>query len=303
MIPEKRIEKVHFQITKQCNLRCPFCGQWGQHGFFAAANGTALSMDEWIDVARQLEKLPEKPVIILWGGEPLFSPFFDELAKELFNMGFTLEIITNGTMIDQHTEAIRRYISKVYVSIDGLEKLHDSIRGEGVFEKVTQNLKLLEKEKVRIMTVATEKLNISDFAEYFKDYKILLQTLIALDESEINCYKDWMKNTFDIEATEIDSWKGKSFVPKINHLPTNVTFIPHGNADVVCLSAYKHIHIAWNGNLLYCTDFYDFSAGNIRESSVIDIFNNEISEKYRKEILNGNCPTCNHCSWKNNFDL
>lgn len=303
MIFEKRIEKVHFQITKQCNLRCPFCGQWGQHGFFAAANGSGMSLDEWIDVARQLEKLPEKPVIILWGGEPLFSPFFDELAEKLSDMGFTLEIITNGTMIDRHTEAIRKYISKVYVSIDGLESLHDSIRGEGVFEKVTQNLKLLDKEKVRIMTVATEKLDISAFAEYFKEYKILLQTLIALDESEIECYKNWMKSTFDKEATEIDSWIGMGFVPDTKNLPENISYIPHGNTDMVCLSSYRHIHIAWNGNLLYCTDFYDFSAGNVREAPVLEIFNNEISEKYRKEILNGNCPTCNHCSWKNNFDL
>lgn len=262
-----------------------------------------MSLEEWLSVDEQLKKLPKKPVIILWGGEPLFSPFFDELTERLFEMGFKLEIITNGTMIDRHIEVIRRCISKVYVSIDGLEKLHDSIRGEGVFEKVTQNLKLLEKEKVRIMTVATEKLDILSFAEYFSEYKILLQTLIALNEEEIEQYKIWMSKSFSINATEIDSWKGKSFVPKTDCLPANVTYIPHGDADTVCLSAYKHIHIAWNGNLLYCTDFYDFSAGNIRESSVLDIFNSEISKKYRKEILNGNCPTCNHCSWRNNFDL
>ena len=303
MIPEKRIEKVHFQITKQCNLRCPFCGQWGQHGFFAAANGSPLSLHEWIDVARQLEKLPARPVIILWGGEPLFSPFFDELAKELSSMGFTLELITNGTMIDRHIEAIKRYISKIYVSIDGLKELHDSIRGEGVFEKVGKNLSLIDKEKVRIMTVATEKLDISAFAEFFKEYKILLQTLIALEENEIECYKSWMKKAFNIDATDIDSWRGIGFVPDTENLPENVFYIPHGDADAVCLSAYKHIHIAWNGNVLYCTDFYDFSAGNVRKSPLLEIFNNEISEKYRKEILCGNCPTCNHCSWKNNFDL
>ena len=94
-----------------------------------------------------------------------------------------------------------------------------------------------------------------------------------------------------------------SVARQLEKLPENVSYIPHGNTDMVCLSPYKHIHIAWNGNLLYCTDFYDFSAGNVREASVLEIFNNEISEKYKKEILNGNCPTCNHCSWKNNFDL
>ena len=304
MIPEKRIEKVHFQITKLCNLRCPFCGQWGEHGFFACANGTPLAFEEWIKLARQLdEKLSQKPTIILWGGKPLFSPFFDKLAESLFDMGFRLEIITNGTMINEHIEVIRRCINKVYVSIDGLKELHDSIRGEGVFDKVTSNLKLLEKEKVRIMTVATPNLEIEDFAQYFKDYRILLQTLIALNDEEIRLYKEWMKNSFDITATEIDSWAGAGYTPETANLPENVTFIPHGNAETFCLSAYRHIHIAWNGNLLYCTDFYDFSAGNIRENSIEELFNNEMSEKYRQEICKGNCPTCNHCSWKNNFEL
>ena len=303
MIPEKRIEKVHFQITKQCNLRCPFCGQWGQHGFFAAANGEQLSLSEWLNIAKEFEKLPEKPTIILWGGEPLFSPFFDELALNLYDMGFTLEMITNGTMLDEHIDIIKKCISKVYVSIDGLEELHDSIRGKGVFEKVTRNIRLIDREKVRIMTVATPKLEINSFADYFSEYQILLQTLIALNKDEVELYKEWMKNAFDIDATEIESWQGEGYVPETGNLPKNVTFIPHGDEKASCLSAYHHVHVAWNGNVLYCTDFYDFSAGNIRDSSVIDIFNNELSEKYRTEIAKGNCPTCNHCSWKNNFDL
>lgn len=303
MIPEKRIEKVHFQITKLCNLRCPFCGQWGERGFFASANGSPLSLKEWISVAEQLEKLSPKPTITLWGGEPLSCAFFDTLAERLFSMGFKLEIITNGTMIDEHIDVINRCIDKIYVSVDGLKKLHDSIRGEGVFDKVTENLRLLDKSKVRIMTVATPQLDIEKFAGYFSEYKILLQTLIALSAEEIQQYKAWMKSAFDITATEIDSWLGEGYTPKIGKLPENVTFIPHGDEDTFCLSAYRHIHIAWNGNLLYCTDFYDFSAGNVREYSVDELFNNERSEKYRQEIRAGNCPTCNHCSWKNNFDL
>ena len=303
MIFEKRIEKVHFQITKLCNLRCPFCGQWGEHGFFSTANGNPLTLDEWLYLAKQLEKLPQKPDITLWGGEPLCSPFFDELAKALYNMGFRLNIITNGTMIDAHAEAINKYIDKIYVSIDGLKELHDSIRGKGVFEKVTENLKLLKKDNIRIMTVATKELDIEGFARYFCEYKILLQTLIALSSDEIQDYKRWLKDSFGIHAAEIDAWLGEGYTPKITSLPENVTFIPHGATEAFCTSSYRHVHIAWNGNLLYCTDFYDFSAGNVRESPIEEIFNNELSERYRGEISEGNCPTCQHCSWKNNLNL
>lgn len=301
-LPQKRIELVHFQITKNCNLRCPFCGQWGGRGFFASANGEAVTFDEWLAAARQLKELNPLPKLMLWGGEPLVCPFFDKLAKCLSEMGFTLQAVTNGTLIHLHSETLNRYFEKIYVSIDGLRELHDSIRGGGVFEKVNENLLLLDKSKVTIMTVATPSLEIEPFAEYFRDYPILLQNLIALNKDEIGKYKKWLKTEFLTEATEIESWEGTGYVPKADELRVNVTYLPHGSAaaNPFCLSPFRHIHITWNGNVLYCTDFYDFSAGNIRRDSILSIFNNEKSEKFRKEVMHGRCITCEHCSWKNN---
>lgn len=298
----KKIEQVHFQITKNCNLRCPFCGQWGERGFFSAANGTPLSYDEWISAAMQLKKIEPLPTVTVWGGEPLSYSFFDKLSNRLFDMGFRLRAVTNGTMIDRHTETLKRCYEQVYVSIDGLAELHNSIRGKGVFEKVTENLKLLDKNRVVIMTVATEKLDAVRFAEFFKDYRILLQTMIAFDSEEIDEYKRWFRGVFNREATEINSWFGNGFRGDYKNLPENVTVMPHGDMarGGVCNSPFSHIHITWNGNVTFCTDFYDFSAGNVREKSIEEIFNSEAAEKFRAEVLGGRCVSCRHCSWKNN---
>ena len=302
---KKKIELVHFQITKNCNLRCPFCGQWGGKGFFSSANGTQLEIEEWLRVAEELKNLSPLPKIILWGGEPLVCPFFDELAEKLFEMGFTLQLITNGTLIDKHIDVIKRYFERVYVSVDGLSELHDSIRGKGTFEKTRKNISMLDCNKVTIMTVATPGLDIVTFADEFKNYEIFLQTMIALSKEETENYKIWFKDNFDGEATEIDSWQIEGFKPSIRSLPQNVIFKGHGeNAkNVFCLSPFRHVHISWNGNLLYCTDFYDFSAGNVRDDTVINIFCNEKSERFREEILSGRCITCSHCSWRNNVDF
>ena len=37
-----------------------------------------------------------------------------------------------------------------------------------------------------------------------------------------------------------------------------------------------------------------------KNNDLIEIFNNELSEKFRSEVAAGNCPTCKHCAWKNN---
>lgn len=305
MRPKKEIKLVHFQITKNCNLRCPFCGQWGGKGFFASANGEALKLEEWLGIANELKTMSPLPKIILWGGEPLVCPFFDELAEKLFEMGFTLQLITNGTLIDRNIDVIRNYFERVYVSVDGLRELHDSIRGNGTFDTVRKNILMLESKKVTIMTVATPSLDIVPFAKEFSDYKILLQTMIALSEAEAEDYKAWLEESFAEKATEIDSWCMQGFEPSFSDLPKNVIFMGHGrNAkNEFCLSPFRHIHISWNGSLLYCTDFYDFSAGNVRDDSVINIFNNERSEKFRQEVLSGGCVTCSHCSWRNNIDF
>lgn len=301
-VPKKEIRLAHFQITKSCNLRCPFCGQWGSRGFFADANGSALSLDEWLDAARQLAMLSPRPKLMLWGGEPLVCPFFDELAAALYDMGFTLQAVTNGVLIDRHIDVIRRYFERVYVSVDGLREVHDAIRGAGVFERVDKNIRMLDPSRVTIMTVATKELDPYALAEYFADYTIYLQTMIALSAEEIAEYKSWLRGCFGTEASEIDAWLGCGFKGSYENLPKNVVLMPHGSEarNEYCLSPFKHIHISWNGNLLYCTDFYDFSAGNIRDASIADIFGNEKSERFRREIMNGKCVTCRHCSWRNN---
>ena len=43
---KKEIRHVHFQITRNCNLRCEFCGQWGKNGFFREASGDEMTFPD-----------------------------------------------------------------------------------------------------------------------------------------------------------------------------------------------------------------------------------------------------------------
>ncbi len=62
-------------------------------------------------------------------GEPLMSPCFDEIASTLHERGYRVGIVTNGTLLDRHAETVPYCLDKIYVSVDGPEQLHDSIRG------------------------------------------------------------------------------------------------------------------------------------------------------------------------------
>ena len=136
---EAMLEAAHFQLTGHCNLHCRFCGQ--AKGV-AGGNGDGdLPLDFWLDVAAQLKAMSPlpSPTVTLWGGEPLMYPYFDELAKSLKEKGFRLGLISNGTLIDRHLEAVS-LMDDIHISIDGREELNDAVRGAGTFGKIKRTV-------------------------------------------------------------------------------------------------------------------------------------------------------------------
>lgn len=307
---ERVIKQVHFQITRNCNLRCAFCGQWGKKGFFADAYGTEMSLDDWKRVADELAEYKEHHggniTVTVWGGEPLVSPYFDEIMRFLKYRGFETEIVTNGVLMNRHADVLREYTDRIYLSLDGTKEVHNNIRGNGVFEKVTQNLIDLKHKNVTVMSVLTPRL-VSTLDEFLSELdgfgikQLYLHDMIGLSDSEAVEYKKWIKECFDVAAHDIDAWINNDLFKADNIETGNHNYaIEHKihTHDGYCKSPFHHVHIAWNGNVLYCTDFYDFSAGNVKEEKLEDIFLNEKSERFCREIQNGSCITCGHCSWK-----
>ena len=269
-----------------------------------------MTVDNWKNLIKELEEYREKtcisPAITLWGGEPLVCDFFDEIVSLLKEKCFSVEIITNGVFIDKHKEVIESCVDRVYVSVDGPSDIHNGIRGDGVYEKVTKNIKSLNHSNIVVMSVVTKELK-SRLSEFFAELDTLgirelyLQDMIGLSSAEVSAYKTWMKEEFDITARYIDSWENNSLFTEgdIETGRYSYEIVRKAHKDSgVCTSPFSHLHITWCGDVMYCTDFYDFSAGNVKEDALENIFLNEKSEKFRQEIEKGRCATCNHCSWR-----
>jgi radical SAM protein with 4Fe4S-binding SPASM domain len=168
--------------------------------------------------------------------------------------------------------------------------------------------------------------------------KLLIQNLIFSTSKDIACYKNWLKQNFSQEGTHVDSWCIDNHGDYIEELPDvirqiqsniaagayplQVEVLPEGMkpdnikkwylaedgiADLIakndyCLAPFNHLHIKPQGDVHYCVDFDDFTAGNIKENDIMDIFNNEISERFRKEIVDGRNSLCKRCPWRFNAD-
>ena len=79
------------------------------------------------------------------GGEPLLRRDLVDILAFSRSLPLHTSLITNGTLLESRIDEIAPYINGViYVSLDGLEKTHDAIRGvKGSFRKALAGLYLI----------------------------------------------------------------------------------------------------------------------------------------------------------------
>jgi len=130
---------VVWNLTRRCNLYCAHCyadaTDKPQPGEMTTAEGKRL-IDDLADFG--------VPVLLLSGGEPLLREDLFELTAYAAGKRIRCVLSTNGTLI---TPEVARQIkeagfSYVGVSLDGVGRVHDKIRGKkGAFEEALQGIR------------------------------------------------------------------------------------------------------------------------------------------------------------------
>jgi len=120
-------------ITNHCNLRCTHCYWWRQK------KNPDLGDEEMIKFMKGLRKDGLR-VVYLLGGEPLLRENICAEAGKIFDF---VMLFTNGTLGYPKLDNVRYALS-----IDGPEKIHDKLRGKGIFKKVTD---ILDNQPQKVM--------------------------------------------------------------------------------------------------------------------------------------------------------
>src|SRR3972149_1715487 len=143
------------KLTYNCNLRCKMCPFWKR-----LSEDSSLEREKTI-----LKQIYDSGTcgIAFEGGEPLLRKDLVEILAFARSLPLHTSLITNGTLLESRIEEIAPYINGViYVSIDGLGKTHDMIRGvSGCFKKAVEGI-TASTQKVPVTintTVMAENLN------------------------------------------------------------------------------------------------------------------------------------------------
>lgn len=130
------IKTVCIELTRECNLACPFCHASSNENTDPAKYLTA---DQW---KAAIDKIPGLEFLNITGGEPLLLTVWPktlEITRYAVDQGIRVKLNTNGTQIYDLGD-IPVNLVRFQVSLDGPEKVHDKLRGKGVYKKALEFL-------------------------------------------------------------------------------------------------------------------------------------------------------------------
>jgi 7,8-dihydro-6-hydroxymethylpterin dimethyltransferase len=137
----ENLRECWLHLTNQCNQNCTHC-------MFDSSprSGAELKPRAVQEIIGQALALGSR-IFYFTGGEPLLSGGFYPGLHAIFSNNDTHAVVlTNLTLIGQHLDSLAQFPSQrlhFQVSIDGLGKNHDLIRGKGASTKLATHLETL----------------------------------------------------------------------------------------------------------------------------------------------------------------
>jgi len=135
-----------WEITLKCNLACQHCGSRA-----GEARHDELSTEEAFDLIHQMRDSGITEVTLI-GGEAYLRGDWLQLVKEINECGIICSMVTGGYGISQATAHKMKEagLAEVSVSIDGLQKTHDKLRGKpGSFENCFRSFRYFKEAGLR----------------------------------------------------------------------------------------------------------------------------------------------------------
>ena len=166
------------KLTYNCNLKCKMCPFWKR-----STSDLSLEKEKTI-----LKRIYDSGVcgIAFEGGEPLLRKDLVEILSYARSLPLQTSFITNGTLLESKIDELSKYINGgIYVSIDGIEKTHDEIRGvNGCFKKAIKGISAASK-KVPVAintTIMAENIHeIEDLVKLAKELDVKISVAVAHD--------------------------------------------------------------------------------------------------------------------------
>ena len=291
-----------------------------------------LSKDlDYLDIRKAVENIRRSYLegyclqqVFLTGGDIFCYSEWKKAIGLLSQNDIKINIMGNSKLLDNEKVdyLIEKNIFSYQFSLDGLQKTHDSIRGEGDFERTIYWIKYLSKTPVRINVMFT----VSDYNK--KDLFPLIRFLDSLDirltfafdfvveaghaadnhlgfdfafaEEIIIQYLE-LKDHMIQKRSKVSLREKSPFfiVVKIKNKLIRNDYISKYNGYVSgCMGGLSHFTILNDGSIWRCRRCEGVSSnylGNIITDNLLDIFNKSVQNHF-EEFVRQECQQCSFAS-------
>jgi len=312
---------IAWEITRRCNLHCVHCRSSSE---LEAQGHPDFSFEEAKRVLADISSYAS-PVIVLSGGEPLLRADVFDIAKYGGSKGLRMCLATNGTLVtDEICRKIKDAdIKMVSLSVDGSTAgVHDNFRNSpGAFEATMNAARLFKENGIKFLVNSSfTKRNQKEIPKVMKLVRELgatawymfmivptgrgediMDELISLED-----YEDILAWHYEMEKNEKDMLIRPTCAPSYYRVVLqkakeqgddfkrrSLKFSTGGSKG--CLAGQLISLMDVDGNLLPCS-YFPLAAGNIREKSFQDIWENSGLFKELRDFKSykGKCGACEY---------
>jgi radical SAM protein with 4Fe4S-binding SPASM domain len=242
--PVPSLRYLEFQITDACNLRCRHC-------YIDSTKPNELSPERIQELLKEFADMQGLRVLIT-GGEPLIHSHFHEINEMLPDFFLRKVLFTNGILLTQGLLKSLK-VDEIQVSIDGLERAHDIVRGSGTYKRSMDGVKLaLEAGFTVSISTMVHRANFDDFDDMERQFRSMGIKDWTVD---VPCVTGRLKENVDLQVGPEEGGR----------------YLGYGYGGGLHASAqgygcgYHLMSVMADGNIAKCTFYHDRSVGTIRD--------------------------------------
>jgi len=282
-LPLRKPVDVSLELAAACNQRCGYC-YWAEPDKVPFKRGM-MARDTAFEIIKQCSDLGVPSLKFNWRGESTLNPHFLEItayAKSLASGSTFIDRLTNSNFkFPSHREDIFEGLcnqTKVKVSFDSFIKdVFETQRAGARYHQALTNIDLFYHHPRR------------------KDTELVIQavrTARNLEEDiEGEVKKRWPSATVSIRNV-VEGRRSESI--------SDIAVLERPKERQSCLQAHVRLIFSHDGNASPCCPSISdqLYLGNIKDSSVKEIFNSAMARELRKDLKSGvafkldPCKTC-----------
>ncbi len=287
--------KVFLDITYRCNLHCAHCFT-NSH----LSHPDELSTEQVFSLIEQMEDAGTG-MLALAGGEPLLRPDFFDVVEYATKRGIKVGMTTNGLCL---TEAISKRlhdlgVATISISLDGMERSHDAVRGVGTWKQVVEKIKILRQH----CHVAKIGIRYTINALNLHDYEPVLRFAeeVGLDVVKFNPIRPFGRATRH-QNLLLTQEQYVQFLTSVQQVKTKVRYslpkTPLDNCDYDfidlgfgCTGGRETCNVSPTGEFSGCAFLGDsFVVGNIKTTSFLELWSK--TQETVRCVGNKSCQSC-----------